>query len=62
MSVKPGLSYEERVGLKMCVNKESRTIFEPRREKVGQSGEDCIIKVFITCTLHRMLEWSSQGG
>jgi hypothetical protein len=30
-------------------------IFEPKREKWQEAGEDCIMRNFITCTLHQIL-------
>jgi hypothetical protein len=35
--------------------KVSRRIFGPKREKGASTGEDYIMKSFITCTLHEIL-------
>jgi hypothetical protein len=38
-----------------------RRIFEPKGEEVA--GEDCIMRSFVTCTLHQVILGSSnQGG
>jgi hypothetical protein len=34
-------------------NRVLRRIFEPKREEVSGGGEDCIMRSFITCTLHQ---------
>jgi hypothetical protein len=33
-------------------NRVLRRIFGPKREEVGETGEDCIMRSFITCTVH----------
>jgi len=39
-------------------NRVLRRTFEPQKE----AGEDCIMKSFVTCTLHLMLLEPSSGG
>jgi hypothetical protein len=41
--------------LKMLGKKVLRRIFGPKREEVEGAREDCIIRSFITCTLHHIL-------
>jgi hypothetical protein len=36
-------------------NRVLRRIFGPERENEWETGEDCIMRSFITCTLHHML-------
>jgi hypothetical protein len=34
---------------------EDRRIFEPNRKEVAGAGEDCLMRSFVTCTLHQIL-------
>jgi len=36
-------------------NRVLRRIFGPKRGKWLEDGEDCIIRSFVTCTLHHIL-------
>jgi hypothetical protein len=40
-----------------------RRIFGPKRQEVGENGEDCIMRSLITHMLHHVsLGWSNQWG
>jgi hypothetical protein len=41
--------------LRVFGDKALRRIFGPKREEVGETGEDCKMRSFITCTLHQVL-------
>jgi len=46
----------------VCENRVLRRIFGLQKVDVAASEEDCIMRSFLTCTLHQMiLEWSNQG-
>jgi hypothetical protein len=47
------LKEENRLGV--FENRVLKRIFGPKREEVAGSGEDCIMRSFITCTLHKIL-------
>jgi len=47
---------------KICVEHLSICVVCLRGRKWREAGEDCIMKNFITCTLHQILGWSSRGG
>jgi hypothetical protein len=36
-------------------NRVLRKIFGPKKEEVAGFGEDCIKRIMITCTLHKIL-------
>jgi hypothetical protein len=36
-------------------NRVLRRKFGPKREEVGETGEDYIMRSFVTCTLHQIL-------
>jgi hypothetical protein len=36
-------------------NRVLRRVFGPEREKVAEAGEDCMMRIFITFTLHQIL-------
>jgi hypothetical protein len=42
-------------GVPISKNKVLRRIFERKRDEVERAGEDCIVRNFITCMLHKML-------
>jgi hypothetical protein len=43
-------------------NRVLRRIFGPKRDEIAGDREDCIMRSFITCTLHQiLLGWSNQG-
>jgi len=47
--------------LRVFENRVLRRIFGPK--KWWEAGEDCIMRSFVTCTLHQILLWRwSQGG
>ena len=52
----------------MFENKVLRRIFEPKRDKVTGSGENCVMRSLMICTPHQMLfglsnreEWDGWG-
>jgi hypothetical protein len=49
------LTLREEHRLRVCDNRVLRTIFEPKGRKWWETGEECIMRSFITCTLHRIL-------
>jgi hypothetical protein len=55
MGVKLDLSFREEHRLKVFENRVLRRISGPKWEKWREAGEDCIMRSFITCTLHRTL-------
>jgi len=55
------LREEHRLGV--FGNRALKGIFRPKKRKWQEAGEDCIMRSFITCTLHQiLLRCSSQGG
>jgi hypothetical protein len=32
-----------------------RRVFGPKREEMGEAGEDCIVRSFMTCTRHKII-------
>jgi hypothetical protein len=51
--VKLGLSYHENTDCGVFENRVLRRIFGPKRK--WQEAGDCIMRSFITCTLHQVL-------
>jgi hypothetical protein len=48
--------------LRVFENRVLRRIFRPKRKEVAEDGEDCIMRSFVTCTLHQiLLGWSNEG-
>jgi len=54
--------------LRVFENKVLRRIFEPKRDKVTGSGENCVMRSLMICTPHQMLfglsnreEWDGWG-
>jgi hypothetical protein len=56
---------------RMFVNRVLRRTFGPKRKGMGENGEDCIMRIFITGTIHQIvlgtiheivLGSSNQGG
>jgi hypothetical protein len=47
------LTLQEEYGIRMSENRMLKKIFGLKREEMA--GEDCIMKSFITCTLHQVL-------
>jgi hypothetical protein len=53
--VKLGLTLREKHRLRVLENRAVRRIFGPKRDEVTGSGEDCITRSFMICTLHHIL-------
>jgi hypothetical protein len=52
----------EEFRLRVSENRVLSRIFRRKREEVQETGEDCILRSFITCTIHQiLLEWLNQG-
>jgi hypothetical protein len=41
--------------LRVFENRMLRRIFRPKKEEVAGGWEDCIMRAFMTCTLHQIL-------
>jgi len=51
------LTLREKHRLRVFESKVLRRIFQSKMEVVVGSGEDCIMRSFITCRLHQLLGW-----
>jgi hypothetical protein len=49
------MTLREEHRLRVFENKVLRRTYGPKREKRWEAGEDCIMRSFITCTLHHIL-------
>jgi hypothetical protein len=55
MRVKLSLALKEAHRLKVFQNLLLRRIFGPKNGSDGSSGENCILRSFIICTLHKIM-------